>query len=64
MKKIIYGVFTTPSNSIGGSTVCAFSLDDIMDTFDNGNFKGQENMNSNWLRVQPSKVRCFYKILS
>lgn len=54
--KLIYGIFTTPSNSIGGSAVCAFSLDSIMNIFDEGAFKEQENMNSNWLKVPPSKV--------
>ncbi|KAK9497889.1 hypothetical protein O3M35_003793 [Rhynocoris fuscipes] len=56
LTKLIYGVFTTPSNSIGGSAVCAFSLDSIMSVFDDGTFKEQENMNSNWLSVPPSKV--------
>lgn len=54
--KLIYGIFTTPSNSIGGSAVCAFSLDSIMNIFDGGAFKEQENMNSNWLKVPQSKV--------
>ncbi|XP_014247220.1 semaphorin-1A-like [Cimex lectularius] len=53
--KLIYGVFTTPINSIGGSAICAFSVDSIMETF-NGPFKEQESMNSNWLRVSPSRV--------
>ncbi|XP_066900705.1 semaphorin-1A [Halyomorpha halys] len=53
--KVIYGAFTTPANSIGGSAICAFSIDDIMRTFD-GPFKEQSNMNSNWLPVPPTKV--------
>ncbi|CAB0009533.1 unnamed protein product [Nesidiocoris tenuis] len=53
--KLIYGIFTTPTNAIGGSAICAFSMDDIMKTFD-GAFKEQESMNSNWLRVPPNKV--------
>lgn len=54
-KKMLYAVFTTPDNSIGGSAVCAFTLDAIMESFE-GAFKEQSSMNSNWLRVPPSKV--------
>lgn len=53
--KLIYAVFTTPPNSISGSAVCAFGLEDILKTFD-GPFKGQEDINLNWLPVQNSKV--------
>lgn len=53
--QLIYGTFTTPPNSITGSAVCAFSLQDIADTFE-GNFKEQSALNSNWLPVQSSKV--------
>ncbi|XP_054160693.1 semaphorin-1A-like [Oppia nitens] len=53
--QIIYGVFTTPSNSISGSAVCAFKMDDIHKAFD-GSFKGQEAIDSNWLPVPSSKV--------
>ncbi|VVD05526.1 unnamed protein product, partial [Leptidea sinapis] len=31
---LIYGTFTTPPNSISGSAVCAFSMQDIADTFE------------------------------
>lgn len=53
--KLIYSVFTTPLNSISGSAVCAFRLEDIQRVFE-GSFKGQEDMNSNWLPVVNSKV--------
>ncbi|XP_011869172.1 PREDICTED: semaphorin-1A isoform X3 [Vollenhovia emeryi] len=53
--QLIYGTFTTPVNSISGSAVCAFSLQDIADTF-GGNFKEQGALNSNWLPVQDAKV--------
>ncbi|XP_063220879.1 semaphorin-1A isoform X2 [Bacillus rossius redtenbacheri] len=53
--QLIYGVFTTPPNSISGSAVCAFSLRDITDTFE-GSFKEQTQLNSNWLPVQSIKV--------
>ncbi|XP_014234777.1 semaphorin-1A-like isoform X1 [Trichogramma pretiosum] len=53
--QLIYGVFTTPVNSIGGSAVCAFSMSDILQVFQ-GAFKEQETINSNWLRVMPDKV--------
>jgi len=53
--QLMYGVFTTPSNSIGGSAVCAFSMQSILDTFE-GPFKEQETINSNWLSVPSLKV--------
>lgn len=53
--QLLYGVFTTPSNSIGGSAVCAFNMQSILNTFE-GPFKEQETMNSNWLPVPVSKV--------
>uniref|UniRef100_T1JFQ1 Semaphorin-1A n=1 Tax=Strigamia maritima TaxID=126957 RepID=T1JFQ1_STRMM len=53
--QLVYGVFTTPSNSISGSAVCAFRLRDILATFD-GSFKEQEGMNFNWLPVVSYKV--------
>nr|CAD7592038.1 unnamed protein product [Timema genevievae] len=54
-EKLIYGVFTTPVNSIGGSAVCAFSIRSILETFE-GPFKEQETMNANWLAVPSLKV--------
>jgi len=54
--QLIYGTFTTPVNSISGSAVCAFSLQDIADSFA-GNFKEQTSgINSNWLSVPDTKV--------
>lgn len=53
--RLVYGVFTTPVNSIGGSAICAFSMDNILEVFQ-GAFKEQETINSNWLRVLPEKV--------
>ncbi|CAG9813142.1 unnamed protein product [Phaedon cochleariae] len=53
--QLIYGTFTTPPNSISGSAVCAFSLQDITDTFE-GNFKEQQALNANWLPVLGNKV--------
>lgn len=31
---IIYAVFTTPQNAIPGSAVCAFRMDDIIESFE------------------------------
>lgn len=31
---IIYAVFTTPQNAIPGSAVCAFKMDDIIESFE------------------------------
>lgn len=53
--QLIYGTFTTPPNSISGSAVCAFSMQDIADTFE-GAFKEQNAINSNWLPVNSAKV--------
>ncbi|XP_057320124.1 semaphorin-1A-like isoform X1 [Microplitis mediator] len=53
--QLIYGIFTTPVNSISGSAVCAFSMSSVLDVFQ-GAFKEQETINSNWLRVLPEKV--------
>lgn len=52
---LLYGVFTTPENSIPGSAVCAFTFQDIMDTFE-GPFKGQASVNANWLPVHGTQV--------
>ena len=44
-ERLIYGVFTTPENSIYGSAVCAFRLQDVMDSFE-GAFKVVHNNNN------------------
>ncbi|XP_052121013.1 semaphorin-1A [Frankliniella occidentalis] len=54
-EELLYGVFTTPVNSIGGSAICAFRMRDVLGSFD-GPFKEQETMNANWLPVQSIKV--------
>lgn len=53
--QLMYGVFTTPVNSISGSAVCAFSLKDINRAFESS-FKSQSVNNANWLPVPPNKV--------
>ena len=53
--KLLYAVFTTPDNSIGGSALCAFSLQGLEAAF-NGRFKEQGSSNQNWLAVEPHKV--------
>ena len=52
---VLYGVFNTPPNSIGGSAVCSFRLADISSAFD-GQFKEQRNTGDNWLAVDPHRV--------
>ena len=52
---VLYGVFNTPTNSIGGSAVCAFRLADISSAFE-GQFKEQRNTGDNWLPVEPHRV--------
>jgi len=53
--RILYAIFTTPENAIGGNAICAFQIQDILDTFE-GAFKEQETANSNWLPVRDMKV--------
>lgn len=53
--QIIYAIMTTPDNAIGGSAVCAFSIQDILDTFE-GSFKSQRDIHSNWLPVPSNQV--------
>ena len=57
--EVLYGVFTTGSNSITGSAVCAFKMRDILDVFD-GRFKAQESPNMHWLPVSPEKVKFWF----
>ena len=52
---IVYGVFTTPPNSIRGSAVCSYRLRDISDAFA-GQFKEQRSTSDNWLAVEPHRV--------
>lgn len=47
--KMFYGVFSTPENSIQGSAICAYDLDDVHKAFE-GPFKGQKSAEHNWLR--------------
>ncbi|EMP27983.1 Semaphorin-6D [Chelonia mydas] len=51
----VFGVFTTEPNSITGSAVCAFYLDDIERAF-TGKFKEQKNADSAWTAVPEEKV--------
>jgi semaphorin 6 len=53
--RVLYGVFTTPQNSILGSAICRFSLNDVEKSFES-DFKNQETVNSNWLPLRPTKV--------
>lgn len=53
--QIIYGTFTTPTNAIGGSAICAFNMRDVLESFE-GAFKEQESINSNWLPVPKDRV--------
>lgn len=52
---LLYAVFTTPTNSIGGSAVCAYRMADVLAAFD-GPFKSQADSNANWLPVAESRV--------
>ncbi|XP_039675573.1 semaphorin-6D-like [Perca fluviatilis] len=51
----VVGVFTTQANSIPGSAVCAFYMDDIEKVF-NGKFKEQRTGDSSWTPVLDEQV--------
>uniref|UniRef100_A0AAV2MEA7 Sema domain-containing protein n=1 Tax=Knipowitschia caucasica TaxID=637954 RepID=A0AAV2MEA7_KNICA len=51
----VLGVFTTQANSITGSAVCAFYMDDIEKSF-SGKFKEQKNSESAWTPVPDEQV--------
>jgi Sema domain len=54
--QVFYGVFTTTDNAIAGSAVCSFKLSDMFATFEDGPFKNQETVNSNWLPTSKSQI--------
>ncbi|XP_055717442.1 semaphorin-6B isoform X5 [Salvelinus fontinalis] len=49
-RDIILGVFSTPANSIPGSAVCAFDMEQLAGVFD-GRFKEQKSPESIWTPV-------------
>ncbi|XP_042345135.1 LOW QUALITY PROTEIN: sema domain, transmembrane domain (TM), and cytoplasmic domain, (semaphorin) 6E [Plectropomus leopardus] len=51
----VLGVFTTQANSITGSAVCAFYMDDIERAF-SGKFKEQRNSETAWTPVPEDQV--------
>ncbi|XP_054646161.1 semaphorin-6B isoform X1 [Dunckerocampus dactyliophorus] len=53
-RDIILGVFSTPPNSIPGSAVCAFDMEQLASVFD-GRFKEQKSPESIWTPV-PDEV--------
>jgi len=53
--EVLYGVFTTPQNSILGSAICRISKNDVAISFES-DFKNQEFVNSNWLPLRHSQV--------
>ncbi|TKS74500.1 Semaphorin-6B Semaphorin VIB [Collichthys lucidus] len=53
-RDIILGVFSTPANSIPGSAVCAFDMEQLAGVFD-GRFKEQKSPESIWTPV-PDEV--------
>lgn len=55
LNDLFYAVFTTPTNSIGGSAVCAFRMADVLAAFE-GPFKSQADTQSQWLPVPESRV--------
>ncbi|XP_076430661.1 semaphorin-6C isoform X3 [Peromyscus maniculatus bairdii] len=51
----LFGVFTTQANSIPGSAVCAFYLDDVERGFE-GKFKEQRSLDGAWAPVSEDRV--------
>nr|XP_044994129.1 semaphorin-6C isoform X2 [Jaculus jaculus] len=51
----LFGVFTTQTNSIPGSAVCAFYLEDIERGFE-GKFKEQRSLDGAWTPVSEDRV--------
>ena len=51
----LVGVFTTQANSIPGSAVCAFYMDDVERVF-GGRFKEQKTSDSAWTPVPGEQV--------
>uniref|UniRef100_G3P618 Sema domain, transmembrane domain (TM), and cytoplasmic domain, (semaphorin) 6D n=1 Tax=Gasterosteus aculeatus TaxID=69293 RepID=G3P618_GASAC len=54
-KPAVVGVFITQTNSIPGSAVCAFYMDDIEEVF-SGKFKEQRTSDSSWTPVPDEQV--------
>uniref|UniRef100_A0A9L0J5B9 Semaphorin 6C n=1 Tax=Equus asinus TaxID=9793 RepID=A0A9L0J5B9_EQUAS len=54
-RSALFGVFTTQTNSIPGSAVCAFYLDDIKRGFE-GKFKEQRSLDGAWTPVSEDRV--------
>ncbi|KAL6044172.1 hypothetical protein STEG23_019852 [Scotinomys teguina] len=54
-RSALFGVFTTQANSIPGSAVCAFYLDDIERGFE-GKFKEQRSLDGAWTSVSEDRV--------
>jgi len=48
-------VFTTGENAISGSAVCKIRLNEVLQVFDEGKFKRQASLTSNWLAVPKSE---------
>uniref|UniRef100_F7AIP9 Semaphorin 6C n=1 Tax=Macaca mulatta TaxID=9544 RepID=F7AIP9_MACMU len=54
-RSALFGVFTTQTNSIPGSAVCAFYLDEIERGFE-GKFKEQRSLDGAWTPVSEDRV--------
>ncbi|XP_057356704.1 semaphorin-6C isoform X4 [Manis pentadactyla] len=54
-RSAVFGIFTTQTNSIPGSAVCAFYLDDIEHGFE-GKFKEQRSLDGAWTPVSEDRV--------
>ena len=55
-RNIVYALFTTPENSIAGSAVCVFTMEEIRANFANSAFKSQSTVNANWLPMSKAQT--------
>ncbi|XP_005092387.1 semaphorin-2A [Aplysia californica] len=53
---MFYGLFTTNINGLTASAICGFTIHDIDQTFFNGSFKEQRDLQSIWLPVPEVEV--------
>ncbi|XP_078473308.1 semaphorin-6A-like [Lampetra planeri] len=54
-RELVLGVFTTPLNSIHGSAVCAFDMEDVASTFQ-GRYSEQRGPDGPWLAVPEART--------
>jgi semaphorin 6 len=54
--RLVYAVFTTPENAIGGNAICAFQISDILRAFQGRFFYSQREEEERYNLCIPSSV--------